>query len=155
MKNLIALIAAIGVFVTQATAFDFSVSGTGTSQTQGNHDTAFGTAIRVETFVLSPFSLGLVQTFGVSDGAQFNTELFGAYNVNYTVFGVTNTAFAGAAANYGYGNRVGAWYAGPLVGNRVFIRENVYVLAQANYDVGLNNAADNIVRYSLGIGVRF
>lgn len=155
MNKLIATIVTIMALTTRTTAFDFSVSGTGASQTSNGHDTTFGTAIRAETFVLAPLSIGVVQTFGVADGANFNTELFAAYNYDYIVFGVKNTAFAGAGASYAYGNRAGAWYAGPLVGNRVFVKEDVYILAQANYDFDLNNNPSDTVRYSLGIGVRF
>lgn len=91
-----------------------------------------------------------------SNNTSFNTEGFAAYNINYSVFGVKNTVFAGGDVNFGYGSGVqGSWRGGPILGNRLFLAENVYILAQAAYDVGINSAPDNQMRYTLGLAVRF
>ena len=92
---------------------------------------------------------------GTNDRTYIPTLINLAYNLDYKVAGFKNQAFAGAGASFGYGDGLPTWHAGPLIGNRFFVKDNVYILAQANYDVGLNNVADNAVRYTLGLGVRF
>lgn len=137
-------------------ALDFSIAGTGATQTQGTTSSEFGTAVRLEKFVVPSVSVGYIQGISVATPeVRGSSELFAAYNLNYTVFGFKNQAFAGAGASFGYGDGLPTWHAGPLLGNRFFVKDNVYILAQANYDVGLNNVADNQVRYTLGLGVRF
>lgn len=157
MKKLILLLSLVSALT--ASAFDFSIVGSGATQTQGpTTPTQFATGLRFETFVTDAISLGAVQSFGVTsvDDARFNTEIFSAYNINYTIFGVKNTVFAGGDANLSYGNGIqSAWQAGPILGNRLFLSDNVYVLAQAAYDVALNGVSNNQVRYTLGIAVRF
>ena len=77
-------------------------------------------------------------------------------SINYSVFGVKNTVFAGGDVNFGYGSGVqGSWSGGPILGNRLFLAENVYILAQAAYDVGFNAAPSNQLRYTLGLAIRF
>jgi len=157
MKNLIAILSLISAITVNA--FDFSIVGSGATQTQGpTTPTQFATGLRFETFVLEPVSIGAVQSFGLSaaNNTQFNTEVFSAYNINYTIFGVKNTVFAGGNANLSYGDAIQpAWQAGPILGNRLFLTDNVYILAQAAYDVALNGVSNNQGRYLLGIAVRF
>jgi len=157
MKKLIAILSLISAITVNA--FDFSIVGSGATQTQGpTTPTQFATGLRFETFVLEPVSIGAVQSFGLSaaNNTQFNTEVFSAYNINYTIFGIKNTVFAGGNANLSYGDAIQpAWQAGPILGNRLFLTDNVYILAQAAYDVALNGVSNNQVRYLLGIAVRF
>jgi hypothetical protein len=158
MKKYVLSLLAVFCAAVSVNALDFSVSGTGATQTQGNSESAFGTAFRLEKFVTDSVSFGAVQGVSYASAASTvrgSTELFGAYNLNYTVFGFKNTTFAGAASGVGYGDGAAEWTAGPLLGNRFFLKDNVYLLTQANYDVGLNPAASNSVRYTIGIGIRF
>ena len=83
------------------------------------------------------------------------SELFATYNVGYTLLKVKNQAYVGASGRIGYGNGGFVSTAGPLVGNRLFLKDNVYLFTQANYDVGLSGNVDNNVRYSVGLGARF
>lgn len=139
-----------------ANALDFSIGGSGTTQTSGAQNTQFGADLRLEQFVTPAVSVGAIQSIAYSSNdLRGATDLFSAYNINYKVFGLNNTVFAGVSTRVGYGDSFPTWTAGPLIGNRLFIKENVYVLTQVNYDVGLNRAADNTIRYSLGLGVRF
>lgn len=156
MKKLIVLLSLIAATVTNAA--DFSILGSGTTPVQGSAaNTAFATAVRLETFLTDSISAGVVQSFGVAtDAAKFNSEVFGAYNINYSVFGVKNTVFAGGAANLAYGQQEqAAWAGGPLLGNRLFLSDNIYILAQANYDFAINPASNPALRYSLGLAFRF
>ena len=157
MKRLIALLSIITALT--ANAFDFSIVGSGATQTQGTSTpTQFASGLRFETFVTEAISVGAVQSFGLSasNNTSFNTEGFAAYNINYSVFGVKNTVFAGGDVNFGYGSGVqGSWSGGPILGNRLFLAENVYVVAQAAYDVGFNAAPSNQLRYTLGLAIRF
>ena len=156
MKKLLLSLMTVLAVTFNVGALDFSISGTGATQTQGNTSSIFGTALRLEKFVTTNISLGYVQGVSVATpNVRGSSELFAAYNLDYKVAGFKNQTFAGAGASFGYGDGLPAWYAGPLLGNRFFVRDNVYVLTQANYDVGLNNVADNAVRYTLGLGVRF
>jgi len=156
MKKFITI---LSLFVaTIASAADFSILGSGTTPVNSSAaNTAFATAVRLETFLTDAISAGVVQSFGVAtDAAKFNSEVFGAYNVNYSIFGVKNTVFAGGAVNLGYGQAEQAsWAGGPLLGNRLFLTDNIYVLAQANYDFAISPAANNALRYSLGLAFRF
>ena len=155
MKKLLSLMAVLAIAL-NVSALDFSISGTGATQTQGSTSSAFGTALRLEKFVVPSVSVGYVQGINVATpDVRGSSELFAAYNLNYSIAKFKNQAFVGGSASLGYGNGVPTWYAGPLVGNRFFVKDNVYILTQANYDVGLNGVADNIVRYTLGLGVRF
>ena len=156
MKKLLLSLMAVLAVAFNVSALDFSISGTGATQTQGTTSSEFGTALRLEHFATTNISVGYIQGIGVATpDVRGSSELFAAYNLNYTVLGIKNQAFAGAGATFGYGDGLPTWHAGPLLGNRFFVKDNVYILTQANYDVGLNNAADNAVRYTLGLGVRF
>lgn len=156
MKKLLLSLMAVLAVALNVSALDFSIAGTGATQTQGTTSSEFGTAVRLEKFVVPSVSVGYIQGISVATpDVRGSSELFGAYNLDYKVFGYKNQAFAGAGATFGYGDGLPTWHAGPLLGNRFFVKDNVYILAQANYDVGLNNAADNQVRYTLGLGVRF
>lgn len=156
MKKLLLLLMAILAVAFNVSALDFSIAGTGATQTQGTTSSAFGTSLRLEKFVVPSVSVGYIQGISVATpDVRGSSELFAAYNLDYKVFGFKNQAFAGASATFGYGDGLPTWHAGPLLGNRFFVKDNVYILAQANYDVGLNGAADNLVRYTLGLGVRF
>jgi len=156
MKKFITI---LSLFVaTIVNAADFSMLGSGTTPVNSSAaNTAFATAVRLETFLTDAISAGAVQSFGVAtDAAKFNTEAFAAYNVNYSIFGVKNTVYGGGAANLGYGQAEQAnWAGGPLLGNRLFLSDNVYILAQANYDFAISPAANNALRYSLGLAFRF
>jgi len=157
MKRLIALLSIITALT--ANALDFSIVGSGNTQTQGpTTPTQFATGLRFETFVTDAISIGAVQSFGLSaaNNVTFNTEAFAAYNINYKVFGVKNTVFAGGDVNLAYGDGVQpAWQAGPILGNRLFLSDNVYVLGQVSYDVALNAITRNQIRYTLGLAFRF
>ena len=156
MKKLLLSLAAFLAVAINISALDFSIGGTGVTQTQGKSSSEFGTALRLETFVLPKVSVGYVQGVTVATpNVRGTSELFGAYNLNYKVVGLTNQVFVGGGATVGYGNGAPTYHAGPLLGNRLFIKENVYVLAQVNYDVGLVKSTDNTLRYTLGLGVRF
>ena len=156
MKKLLLSLMAVLAVAFNVSALDFSISGTGATQTQGDTSSAFGTALRLEKFVVPSVSVGYIQGISVATpNVRGSSELFAAYNLDYKVAGFKNQAFAGAGASFGYGDGLPTWHAGPLIGNRFFVKDNVYILAQANYDVGLNNVADNAVRYTLGLGVRF
>ena len=156
MKKLLLSLMAVLAVVFNVSALDFSIAGTGVTQTQGTTSSDFGTAIRLEHFATTNISVGYIQGIGVATpDVRGSSELFAAYNLDYNVFGFTNQVFAGASAAFGYGNGLPTWHAGPILGNRLFVKNNVYILAQANYDVGLNNVVDNQVRYTLGLGVRF
>jgi hypothetical protein len=156
MKKLLLSLAAVLAVVFNVSALDFSISGTGATQTQGNTSSEFGTALRLEKFVIPSVSVGYIQGINVATpNVRGSSELFAAYNLNYKITGFTNQVFAGAGASFGYGDGLPTWHAGPLLGNRFFVKDNVYILTQVNYDVGLNNVADNAVRYTLGLGVRF
>lgn len=156
MKKLLLSLMAVLAVTFNLGALDFSIAGTGATQTQGTTDSVFGTAVRLEKFVSTNVSFGYIQGIEVTTpDVRGSSELFGAYNLTYKVIGFTNQVFAGASAVFGYGNGLPTWHAGPIFGNRLFVKNNVYILAQANYDVGLNNVADNRVRYTLGLGVRF
>jgi len=156
MKKLLLSLMAVLAVAFNVSALDFSIAGTGVTQTQGTTSSDFGTAIRLEHFATTNISVGYIQGINVATpDVRGSSELFAAYNLDYKVFGFKNQAFAGAGATFGYGDGLPTWHAGPLLGNRFFVKDNVYILAQANYDVGLNNVADNQVRYTLGLGVRF
>lgn len=157
MKRLITLLAIItGLTVNAA---DFSIVGSGATQTQGSATpTQFATGLRYEVFLTDSISAGAVQSFGLTaaDQVRFNTELFAAYNINYKIFGVKNTIYAGGDANAAYGDGLQtAWQAGPILGNRLFLSENTYILAQASYDIALNSITANQIRYTLGLAFRF
>ena len=157
MKRLIALLSIITALT--ANALDFSIVGSGNTQTQGpTTPTQFATGLRFEAFVTDAISVGAVQSFGLTsaNNVLFNTEVFAAYNINYTIFGMKNTVFAGGDANLAYGDGTqSAWQAGPILGNRFFLTDNTYILAQAAYDVALNSVSSNQVRYTLGLAFRF
>jgi hypothetical protein len=157
MKKIIAILSLITAIT--ANAFDFSIVGSGSTQTQGSATpTQFATGLRFETFVTDAISIGAVQSFGVNatNNVAFNSEAFAAYNINYKVFGVKNTVFAGGDVNLAYGEGIQpAWQAGPILGNRLFLSDNVYVLGQVSYDVALNSVTSNQLRYTLGLAFRF
>jgi hypothetical protein len=162
MKKLIITLASVVALASALTAnaLDFSVNGVGQTQTQGAKNTGFGTEFRFEKF--NPLSVSTNVSVAVVQGVSFTepnvrgtTELLGAYNLNYSVFKLKNQAYVGVGSRVGYGNGDFTWTAGPVVGNRLFLRDNVYVLAQVGYDLGINRAADNTVRYTLGLGARF
>ena len=157
MKKILALLSLITAVTINAA--DFSIVGSGSTQTQGTATpTQFATGLRLETFVTDAISIGAVQSFGLSaaNNVTFNTEAFAAYNINYKVFGVKNTVFAGGDVNLAYGDGVQpAWQAGPILGNRLFLSDNVYVLGQVSYDVALNAITRNQIRYTLGLAFRF
>ena len=157
MKKLIVLLSLITAITTNA--LDFSIIGSGTTQTQGpTTPTQFATGLRLETFVTDAISVGAVQSFGLTtaNNVVFNSELFTAYNLNYKIFGIKNTVFAGGDVNLAYGDGTQmAWQAGPILGNRLFLADNVYILAQASYDIALNSITRNQMRYTLGLGIRF
>lgn len=154
-KSLLSLLTVLAVAF-NVSALDFSISGTGSTQTQGNTTSVFGTGVRLEQFVTTNISVGYIQGFSVATpNVRGSSELFAAYNLDYKIAGFKNQAFAGAGASFGYGDGLPTWYAGPLLGNRFFVKDDIYILTQANYDVGLNKASDNAVRYTLGLGVRF
>ena len=137
-------------------ALDLAVTGTGTTQAHGDNSTAFGTEIRLEKFVNDKYSVGYVQGVSLdSTDLRGTSELFVAYNLNYKVFGLKNQVYVGGGAKVGYGDQNFEASAGPVLGNRLFLKDDVYVLTQVNYDVGLNQTSDNVIRYSIGLGVRF
>lgn len=137
-----------------ASAFDVSLVGSGTTA-QASKKSLFGTELRLESFVTQNVSVGLNQGISYTGSTRGSSELFGAYNVNYNLFKVKNQAFLGGGGRISYGDDAPQWTAGPLVGNRIFLRKDVYILTQVSYDVGLNRHADNGLRYLLGLGVRF
>jgi hypothetical protein len=137
-------------------ALDLAITGTGTTQTQNSQNTSFGTELRLEQFVAKNCSIGFVQGINVATpNTRGTSELFTTYNVDYTLFGLKNQVYLGGDGRVGYGNGDIAWSVGPLAGNRLFLKDNVYILTQVNYDIGLNHNIDNSVRYSIGLGVRF
>jgi hypothetical protein len=156
MKKLLLSLLAVLAVTFNVGALDFSIGGTGSTQTQKNTGSEFGTALRLEKFATTNISVGYIQGINVATpNVRGSSELFVAYNLDYKVVGFQNQTFAGAGASFGYGDGLPTWHAGPLLGNRFFVKDNVYILAQVNYDIGLNNVADNAVRYTLGLGVRF
>ena len=157
MKRLITLFALLtGLTINAA---DFSIVGSGTTQTQGSATpTQFATGLRQEVFLTDAISAGAVQSFGLTAANQvrFNSELFTAYNINYKVFGLKNTVYFGGDANLAYGDGTQtAWQAGPILGNRFFLSDSTYILAQAAYDVALNSISSNKMLYTLGLAFRF
>lgn len=158
MKKLLLTLLTVLALSFNLSAFDFGITGTGTTATEKGNATSFGAGLRFEQFVYNDtVSVGLNQGISydsATENVRGSTELFTAYNINYKVLGVNNTLFAGGDARADYGNST-AWYAGPLLGNRLFLTKNVYILTQANYDVGLNNTATDGLRYTLGLCVRF
>lgn len=152
-KLMLSLLVILSVATVQA--YDFAVLGSGTTQTQGDKKSVFGTEVRFEKFVAPTLSAGVVQGLSYNASTRGSSELFVAHNMNYNLFKVKNTLFAGADGRVGYGPNAPEWTAGPLIGNRIFLKENVYILAQVNYDVGLNRSAANGLRYTIGLGVRF
>lgn len=155
MKKLLTAVLALVLTAFSVSALDLAVAGSGTTQANKSSDSAVGLNIRLEQFATTNITVGFAQGVSYDSNARFTSELFTAYNVNYSVFGLKNTVFAGAGGRVGYGKGDTGYSAGPLVGNRLFLRDNVYLLTQANYDVGLNRATDNVVRYTVGLGARF
>ena len=160
MKKLLMALLAVLTLTLTASALDLSLVGSGSTQIQGTKDSSFGTELRLEQYVTTNLSLGVSQGFSYASSANStlrgSTELFTAYNLHYSIFNVKNEVYVGAGTRVSYGDGDLVFTAGPLLGNRLFIRENVYVLTQANYDIAINNAASNDnIRYTLGLGVRF
>jgi hypothetical protein len=161
MKNLRLIVALLAFFTlaVKTSALDFTIAGAGATQTGQGSNTGFGTQLSLEKFVSPHIMVGLAQGISYSDTTtstlRFATEGLAHYNIQYTVLGFTNTAYAGASLRTGYGDGAHTFTAGPVVGNKWFVKPNVYVVTQVNYDVGINRAANNAVRYTLGLGVRF
>ena len=154
MKKLLALLT-VAALAFSALAVDLSVGGSGTTAQTGQAS-KFGTEIRLEQFVTTNVSVGIAQGLQIATPSVRGTsELFATYNVGYTLLKVKNQAYVGASGRIGYGNGGFVSTAGPLVGNRLFLKDNVYLFTQANYDVGLSGNVDNNVRYSVGLGARF
>jgi len=156
MKKLLTTLLATVALALNVSALDFAITGTGATQTTGTQASAFGAEARLEYFASTNVSVAYVQ--GISTATpdvRGTSELLAAYNLDYKLAGIKNQAYVGGGGRVGYGNGDFAASLGPVLGNRLFLKDNVYVLTQVNYDVGLNKATDNAVRYSLGLGARF
>jgi hypothetical protein len=155
-KLLLTAVLAFATVAFNASALDFAITGTGATQTQGSQRSAFSAELRLEKFVTTNISVAYVQGICTAAPAVRGTsELLVAYNKNYSLFGIKNQAYVGAGGRIGYGDAEFGASLGPVAGNRLFLKDNVYVLTQVNYDVGVNRATDNVVRYSVGLGARF
>lgn len=155
MKKLVLAVLSAALTLFGANALDLAVAGTGTTQANKSTDSAVGLNVRFEEFATTNITVGFTQGVSYDSDVRFTSELFTAYNVSYKVFGLKNSVFVGGGGRVGYGKGDTGYSAGPLVGNRLFLRDNVYLLTQANYDIGLSKAVDNAVRYTVGLGVRF
>lgn len=156
MKKLLITLLATVALALNVSALDFAITGTGATQTTGNQASAFGAEARLEYFVTPKVSVAYVQ--GVSTATpniRGTSELLAAYNINYKFLGLKNQVYVGGSGRIGYGTGDFASSLGPVLGNRLFLKDNVYVLTQVNYDVGVNRTTDNTVRYSVGLGARF
>ena len=156
MKKLLFALFAVATLAFNVSALDFAITGTGTTQTTGTQSSAFGAEVRLEKFVTSNVSVAYVQGIATATPTIRGTsELLVAYNLNYKVFGVDNQVYFGGSGRVGYGDGDFGASVGPVLGNRLFLSKNVYLLTQINYDVGVNRATDNTIRYGLGLGARF
>lgn len=156
MKKLLFALFAIAALAFNVSALDFAITGTGTTQTTGPQNSAFGAEARLETFVATNCSVAYVQGISTAtSNVRGTSELLAAYNKNYKVFGVNNQVYIGGSGRVGYGDGGFGVSLGPVLGNRLFLSKNVYLLTQINYDIGLNRATDNTLRYGIGLGARF
>lgn len=156
-KLLLTLVALLGLVI-NTHAFDFGISGSGTTQTQATRNTAFSAGVTLETATYKHVSVGVTQEIGVGSNLQGATELFTHYNLSYQLFSHEFAPFIGADARVVYGeNLVAGYTAGPSVGAKLFLKKDVYVLGQVNYDFNLHNSpgSDGVLRYILGLGVRW
>lgn len=172
MKKLMAVIVSMVAFVTSVmsadSAFDtnawsLTISGVGNTAVNGGA-TAFGTDVGVS--YAGAFGLPAQLDTGLRQGIYYvnnttgdtiggRTALFGDWNVQlYKKL----YAFAGAevASQYGFGKT--KWTAGPEVGVKYFVKKDVYLYGQVNYNFQLNDRKgsdlDNL-SYGLGLGLRF
>lgn len=145
-------------------AWSLTLSGVGNTAVNGGA-TAFGTDIGVS--YAGAFGLPSQLDTGVRQGIYYannavgdtiggRTALFADWNVQiYKKL----YAFAGveAASTYGFGKT--QWTAGPEIGVKYFLKKDVYLAGQVNYDFQLNGRNGNTdldnIRYGVGFGIRF
>ncbi len=157
MKKVLTL-ALIGVltFTTFAvSALDLTLSGTGTTQTQAARNTTFGANVGLDYYLNKNVSVGLIQGYSYGTVQRAETDVNVRYNLPLTVKTLEVAPFVGVDGIAGYGNGQPNYAVSPVIGAKVFVKKDVYILGAVNYDIGLNKATDNAIRYTLGLGVRF
>ena len=168
MKKLIAVIISAFALVTatyaaesefDTNAWSLTIAGSGTTTTQ-TASTSFGADVGLSYsgFAGLPTQLetGVRQGFGYSSEGEVmvgRTALAADWNIQvYKKLYV----FAGAEAAVKYGNTSPVWTAGPEAGVKYFVKKDVYLLGQVNYDFNLTDSdQSDAMRYLVGFGIRF
>lgn len=139
--------------------WELTLNGGGVASSQFKEG-SFNTQIGVGYFLTDQVEAGFRQSiqfasFGESNWAA-STRVFGDYHFDFDRL----QPFAGLGLSFNYGDAVAdTWAAGPEVGAKYFIKDEVFLYAMVQYDVFFRDAKndrgnfdDGQILYSFGIG---
>lgn len=140
-----------------AEAWTVSLGGVGSTVTSGDTATAFGADLSIGRTgnLLLPVEGGIRQ--GVSYDGDSTTLGTTKVYLDWTLFTVkTVDVFVGGNAGVTYGNTKPQWEIAPEAGVRWWLKDDVAVLARAEYPFDLDGwDQKDTLRYFLGFQVKF
>jgi hypothetical protein len=139
-----------------AEAWTVSLGGVGSSVTSGDTATVFGADLSVGRTgkLLLPLEGGLRQSISYDgDDTLLTTRVY----LDWTLFTVkTVDVFAGGNVGLQYGNTTPSWEIAPEAGVRWWLKDDVAVLARAEYPFDMDGwEQKDVFRYFLGFQVKF
>jgi len=141
-----------------ANQWSLTLSGNGSTTTQGDAESLFGTTVSLGHTgkLILPLEAGVRQSvsFNGVDGDVFlTTRLYADWTlVRYKSFEL----LGGASVGIDYGNQSLVWRAAPEVETRLWLKSDFYLFGRVSYGFKLNDGAgaEDKLGYGIGIGVR-
>lgn len=155
--------AATNALVAKATdtadQWSFTLSGNGSTTTQGDAESLFGTTLSLGHTgkLILPLEAGIRQSVsfnGKDEDVFFTTRLYS----DWTLFRYGSFEFlGGGSVGIDYGNQSLVWRAAPEVETRLWLKSDVYLFGRVSYGFKLNDGAgaEDKLGYGIGIGLRF
>lgn len=144
--------------VVSPNAWVISLGGVGSTATTANNDTVFGADLSVGYTgnLLLPLEAGIRQGISYDSSAVFSTRVYADWTL-FSIFNDRFDVFVGANAGVTYGDIQSVWTAAPEAGFRVWVKQDVAILARSEFPFRLNDGAEfsDSVRYFVGFLVKF